>query len=245
MADWRRAPNSRMSLLARCLIAFGVLSRADRSFAPAGAAARTAPARALSTPRPSCPASWSRCATSARTISSAGAIDGYEQPLCLLTRPAAAALAQVARDLEPRGLVLKVFDCYRPVRAVRALRALGAQRRRHRAQGRVLSRRRQARSVPAWLHRGASGHSRGSTIDLTLARRDDGTRARHGHAVRLLQPAVVAVRPAREREPRRPTAHCWRRRCGAAGFMAYNKEWWHFTLRTEPYPQTYFDFPVR
>src|ERR671910_24255 len=46
-------------------------------------------------------------------------IDGYERPICYLTREAAAALAQVARDLEPRGLVLKAFDCYRPERAVR------------------------------------------------------------------------------------------------------------------------------
>ena len=53
-------------------------------------------------------------------------IDGYERPLCILSRPAAAALAQVARDLEPRGLVLKAFDCYRPARAVAAFRALGA-----------------------------------------------------------------------------------------------------------------------
>src|SRR5262249_44348930 len=45
-------------------------------------------------------------------------IDGYEAPRCLLTRPAAEALAQVARDIAAQGLVLKVFDCYRPARAV-------------------------------------------------------------------------------------------------------------------------------
>ena len=45
-------------------------------------------------------------------------IDGYEKPICYLTREAAAALAEVARDLEPQGLAIKAFDCYRPVRAV-------------------------------------------------------------------------------------------------------------------------------
>src|ERR1700684_3181695 len=45
-------------------------------------------------------------------------VDGYEAPRCLLTEAAAKALADVARDLAPRGLSLKVFDCYRPVRAV-------------------------------------------------------------------------------------------------------------------------------
>src|SRR5262249_54846233 len=45
-------------------------------------------------------------------------IDGYEAPRCLLATPAANALAAVARDLAPRGLHVKVFDCYRPTRAV-------------------------------------------------------------------------------------------------------------------------------
>src|SRR5262245_28659088 len=45
-------------------------------------------------------------------------IDGYEKDVCLLTRQAATALAAVQRDLEPRGLSLKVHDCYRPTRAV-------------------------------------------------------------------------------------------------------------------------------
>jgi D-alanyl-D-alanine dipeptidase len=45
-------------------------------------------------------------------------IDGYEAPRCLLARPAAEALAQVARDLAPQGIHIKVFDCYRPTRAV-------------------------------------------------------------------------------------------------------------------------------
>jgi D-alanyl-D-alanine dipeptidase len=102
-------------------------------------------------------------------------IDGYERPLCILSRPAAAALAQVARDLEPRGLVLKAFDCYRPARAVRHFV-------------------RWARNVADTAHKAEfypeidkrdlfrlgyiaaqSGHSRGSTIDLTLARASDGS----------------------------------------------------------------------
>jgi len=53
------------------------------------------------------------------------AIDGYEAPRCLLTQTAAAAVANVARDLAPRGLLLKVFDCYRPTRAVADFSALG------------------------------------------------------------------------------------------------------------------------
>ena len=118
-------------------------------------------------------------------------IDGYEAPHCLLTRPAAEALAQVAQDLAPRGLVIKVFDCYRPTRAVanfvRWARDLGdtvgkrefypeVDKRMLFRDGYISSR---------------SGHSRGSTVDLTLAR-SRRQRARHGHAVRFFQSAFMA-----------------------------------------------------
>ena len=171
-------------------------------------------------------------------------IDGYERPLCLLTRQAAAALAQVARDLEPRGLVLKVFDCYRPTRAVRHFV-------------------RWARNVGDTAHKAEfypevdkrdlfrlgyisaqSGHSRGSTIDLMLARASDGRELDMGTPFDFFSPrAWPSDRSvsAEARGNRALLAQAMRRR----GFMAYNKEWWHFTLRNEPYPHTYFDFPVR
>ena len=112
-------------------------------------------------------------------------IDGYEAPRCLLTQAAAAALAEVARDLAPRGLTLKVFDCYRPVRAVanfvrwaRDIADVAGKKEFYPdidksmlfQDGYIASR---------------SGHSRGSTVDLTLAHGRPGTG--HGHAVRLLQ----------------------------------------------------------
>src|ERR1700710_2706870 len=96
-------------------------------------------------------------------------IDGYDKPLCYLTRPAAAALAQVVADLEPRGLTLKVFDCYRPERAVahfvRWARNLGDVKMKAEFYPHV---------DKSTLFRDGyiaarSGHSRGSTADLTLA----------------------------------------------------------------------------
>ena len=101
-------------------------------------------------------------------------IDGYEKPICYLTRPAAAALAQVVADLEPRGLTIKVFDCYRPERAVahfvRWARNLGDVKMKAEFYPQV---------DKSTLFRDGyiaarSGHSRGSTVDLTLARRADG-----------------------------------------------------------------------
>ena len=115
-------------------------------------------------------------------------IDGYERPRCLLSAQAANALAAVQRNLAPRGLGLKVFDCYRPVRAVAHFVRWARRIEDVEAQGRILSRPRQARSVQARLHRHAL---------RTLARLDRRShagaarrqgRARHGHA-RTISPA--------------------------------------------------------
>src|SRR5580698_10290412 len=101
-------------------------------------------------------------------------IDGYEAPRCLLSQAAAAALAEVARDLSSRGLHIKVFDCYRPTRAVmnfvrwaRDLRDTAGKAEFYPdVDKRTLFRDGYIASQ--------SGHSRGSTIDMTLAK-DDGT----------------------------------------------------------------------
>ena len=145
--------------------------------------------------RASRPASSSRRATPRAHNFVGVPIDGYEKPLCYLTRPAAAALAQVVADLEPRGLTLKVFDCYRPERAVahfvRWARNLGDVKMKAEFYPQV---------DKSTLFRDGyiaarSGHSRGSTVDLTLAQPRRRQGARHGHAVRFLQPALMAVRP--------------------------------------------------
>jgi D-alanyl-D-alanine dipeptidase len=171
-------------------------------------------------------------------------IDGYERPRCLVTQATAAALADVARDLAARRLVLKVFDCYRPARAVanfvrwaRDLADLAGK----------------AEFYPAvdkrTLFRDGyisprSGHSRGSTVDLTLARADDGRELDMGTPFDFFGPqSWPADRSisAEARTNRGLLAGAMRQH----GFRPYAKEWWHFTLRHEPFPDTYFDFPVR
>jgi zinc D-Ala-D-Ala dipeptidase len=170
-------------------------------------------------------------------------IDGYQAPCCLLTQAAASALAEVARDLAPRGLVIKVFDCYRPVRAVmnfvRWARDLNDAAAKAEFYPNV-DKRTLFRDGYIASH---SGHSRGSTADLTLATAD-------GHELDMGTPfdffsprswtADASISP--EQHANRMTlAAAMRRR----GFRGYDKEWWHFTLRNEPFPATYFDFPVR
>jgi D-alanyl-D-alanine dipeptidase len=171
-------------------------------------------------------------------------IDGYERPRCLLTGAAAAALAAVARDLAPRGVVLKIFDCYRPTRAVanfvRWARDLNDSAGKAEFYPQVDKRTLFRDGYISPL----SGHSRGSTVDLTLARADDGRELDMGTPFDFFSPKSWPSDPnisAEAQANRVLLAGAMRRR----GFRPYAREWWHFTLRHEPFPDTYFDFPVR
>jgi D-alanyl-D-alanine dipeptidase len=170
-------------------------------------------------------------------------IDGYDAPRCLLTKAAADALAEVARDLASRGLVLKVFDCYRPTRAVANFvhwardfdDDVGKKEFYPDVDKRTLFQKGYISS--------RSGHSRGSTFDLALARAD-------GHELDmgtpfdffspLSWPAAAGV-SGEAKANRALLAAAMRRR----GFRPYQKEWWHFTLSHEPFPDAYFDLPVK
>jgi D-alanyl-D-alanine dipeptidase len=170
-------------------------------------------------------------------------IAGYEAPRCLLSQAAAAALAEVARDLASRGLHIKAFDCYRPTRAVmnfvRWARDLNATAGKAEFYPDVDKRTLFRDGYIA----SQSGHSRGSTIDMTLAN-DDGRELDMGTPFDFFSPKSWPADPTVS-----PEQHANRMLLAAAmrrhGFRGYDKEWWHFTLRGEPFPETYFDFPVR
>jgi len=175
-------------------------------------------------------------------------VDGYQAPHCLLMRQAAAALAEVARDVAPRGLVVKVFDCYRPVRAVMDFVRWARDRNDQAAKAEFypdVDKRTLFRDGYIASH---SGHSRGSTMDLTLAQ-SDGTELGNreldmGTPFDFFSPKSWTASPSVT-----PQQHANRMVLAAAmrrhGFRGYDKEWWHFTLRGEPFPDTYFDFPVQ
>ena len=171
-------------------------------------------------------------------------IDGYERPRCLLSVPAANALAAVERDLSARGLGLKVFDCYRPQRAV-AQFVRWAQRIDDVKRKREFYPDEDKREL---FNKGyisdRSGHSRGSTVDLTLVRRADGRELDMGSPFDFFSPKSWPSDRSVSNE-----AQQYRALLAAAmrrgGFRPYDKEWWHFTLNNEPFPDTYFDFPVR
>ena len=206
--------------------------------------ARRSARRLSSMPRRSCPALWSICVMPARTISSAGRSTAIEAPHCLLTQPAADALAEVARDLAPRGLVIKVFDCYRPTRAVanfvRWARDLADQPTKAEFYPDV-DKRTLFRDGYIASH---SGHSRGSTIgpDVGASGR---RRTRHGHAVRFLQSEIMDRRSEHHARAACQPHAAWRRPCSGAAFAATTRSGGTSRCAHEPFPDTFFDFPVQ
>ena len=171
-------------------------------------------------------------------------VDGYEAPVVLLTREAAAALALVNQDMRQKGLRLVIYDGYRPQRAVdhfvRWAEDVSADSLKPIFYPDVDKRDLFARGFIAKR----SGHSRGSTVDLTLLDEKTGTLLDMGGPFdffgELSHPDYTGVTP--EQHANRMLL---RQAMLARGFKPLSTEWWHFTLVNEPYPSTYFDFPVR
>lgn len=171
-------------------------------------------------------------------------IDGYEEPIALLTREAAAALRRVSDDLRGRGYRLVIYDGYRPQRAVdhfaRWAEDLSADAMKAVFYPDVDKRDLFDKGFIA--HR--SGHSRGSTVDLTLLEEATGRLLDMGGPFDFFgersHPDFAGVTKA-QHENRILLRDAMLLR----GFRPLSTEWWHFTLVDEPYPTTYFDFPVK
>lgn len=179
-------------------------------------------------------------------------IDGYRSPHCLLTVEAADALKSVQLALLDRGYTLKVYDCYRPQSAVdhfvRWAKDLRDTRMKPIFYPHVAKRDLFREGYIAWK----SSHSRGSTADLTIV---------------PVQEPIVPGKPLRDssidmgtpfdyfdplshtEDPhvtpvQRSNRMLLKELMEKAGFVNLEQEWWHYTLKDEPYPDTYFDFPV-
>jgi D-alanyl-D-alanine dipeptidase len=171
-------------------------------------------------------------------------IAGYGAPRCLLTREAATALAAVQRDLAASGRGLTVYDCYRPARAVADFaswaRDLDDQRMKQEYYPNVDKTQLFALGYIAER----SGHSRGSTVDVTLIDLATGAELDMGTPYDLFDPrswpsdTSVSIEAQANRRALQAVMV-------AHGFRPLREEWWHFTLNGEPHPETYFDVPVR
>ncbi len=170
-------------------------------------------------------------------------IDGYEEPLALLTKEAASALKEVSDELVEKGYRLKIFDAYRPQMAVTDFMnwALDADDTRMKEyfypdlDKDVL--------FPQGYINEHSGHSRGSTVDLTLfdmtTEKEVDMGGTFDYFGELSHPDYKDIT-----EEQYNNRMILREAMLSHGFKPLPEEWWHFTLEDEPYPDTYFTFPV-
>ena len=172
-------------------------------------------------------------------------IDGYEEPVALLTREAAVALKAVNDDLMQQGYRLKVYDAYRPMRAVRHFRRWAAD------LNDTLMKADFYPNLPksVLFHKGyissRSGHARGSTVDLTIVHLTTNQDVDMGGTFDLLDPRSHPLRHEYVTDQQYQNRMILRNAMTRHGFKAIGTEWWHFTLLNEPYPDTFFDFPVK
>ena len=172
-----------------------------------------------------------------------GPVDGYQANRCIMTKPAAKALATVASELEPYGLGLKVFDAYRPQKAVNHFVRWARALEKTEMKWKYYPREPKTDLFSKGYIADKSGHSRGSTLDLTLIDLHTGNELDMGSGWDFFGkeswPSYTALTPEQR-------AHrlLLRRFMMDAGFKPYEQEWWHFTLDKEPYPKDYFDFDV-
>lgn len=168
-------------------------------------------------------------------------VRGYRVAAVMLTREAATALAEAQAAAVALGLSLRVYDGYRPQRAVDHFVEWAADPADTVAKAAYYP----DVSKDELFARGyiaeRSGHSRGSTVDLTLTR--DGVPLAMGTDYDFFGERSHTENPA-VRGAERNNRLLLRRIMESAGFRNYVREWWHYTLIDEPYPDRYFDTPI-
>ncbi|MBP5230340.1 MAG: M15 family metallopeptidase [Clostridia bacterium] len=192
-------------------------------------------------------------------------IRGYERPTLLLAMEAAVALKAVSDEMIPQGFRLKLYDAYRPQRAVDHFVEWSKIADDTRMKRDFYPDLDKSMLFPRGYIAARSGHTRGSTVDLTLVESesekdvdmggtfdwfgpkshfdwcgDPETRKYTGGFPDNTPPAGRSINEVQFRNRMMLRTVMMKHR-----FVPVMEEWWHFTLADEPYPDTYFDFPVR
>ena len=192
-------------------------------------------------------------------------INGYDAPICLLTKPAAIALKKAEQELLTMNLTFKMYDCYRPQRAVNHFIKWATNLQDLNEQQEFYPQVNKANLFRDGYIAAKSGHSRGSTFDLTIVPLNS--------VIPHPKPTLHANCNADQNE-RYPdnsldfgtSFDCFSLKSHPSyqqlsmqikanrlllqtvlqdvGFKGLDAEWWHWTLINEPYPDTYFDFPI-
>ncbi|MBE6473454.1 MAG: peptidase M15 [Coriobacteriaceae bacterium] len=170
-------------------------------------------------------------------------IEGYEDPCAIVTKEAARALQSVSGELASQGYRIKVFDAYRPATAVKRFVQWSVDDLDLRMKPFFYPDLDKAELFKRGYIASRSSHSRGSTVDITLLDMTTGKEVDMGGPFDLFSershPDYRGVTPE-QYENRQYLREAMLRN----GFEPIFCEWWHFTLANEPYPDTYFEFPV-
>jgi D-alanyl-D-alanine dipeptidase len=186
---------------------------------------------------------------------------------CILTRPAATALARVQSQLAPLGLSLKVYDCYRPTMAVADIMVWSKNPKTQQTKAEFYPRVDKADLFKLGYVAEKSGHCRGSTVDLTIVSVPTPKQANYRpgqkltacfapYGKRFADNSIdmgtgydcmdLLSHPSNDQVSQVAFKHRMMLRdiMIKNGFMPIPEEWWHFTLKNEPFPNNYFNFPV-
>lgn len=194
-------------------------------------------------------------------------VNGYNAGKCLITKQAAAALAKVQKDLGQFSLSIKIYDCYRPQQAVNHFVQWATQINNTKTRKEFYPTVDKRNLFKDGYIADKSGHSRGSTIDLTIVPVPVPKQADYIPGQKLSACYLPLNQRFRDNSIDMGTgfdcfnelAHTGNKSIGLGqrinrlllkslmekhGFSNYEKEWWHYTLKNEPYPNTYFDFKI-
>ncbi len=172
-------------------------------------------------------------------------VSGYLAPRCILTREAAEALKKVQDELKQFGMGLKIFDAYRPQCAVDHFVQWGKDLNDTKMRTKYYPDVQKKDLFKEGYIAEKSSHSRGSTVDLTIVCLDEpSTELDMGTHFDFFGPEAWPDSPlvSPVHRAHRMLLHVLMNKYG---FDSYPKEWWHFTLKNEPFPHTYFNFQVQ
>lgn len=170
-------------------------------------------------------------------------VDGYKAPYAIMTAQAAKALKAVGDDLAAKGYKLVIYDAYRPQKAVDHFIRWSKDSQDQLTKDEFYPDTDKSKLFKLGYLASKSGHSRGSTVDLSIAGIKTGKLVDMGsgfdrlgsiswHGSKLVSKAQTANR------------NLLKAAMEKRGFKAYSKEWWHYTLVKEPFPKTYFNFDI-
>ncbi len=174
-----------------------------------------------------------------------GKVEGYDAPRCLLLRPVAESLARVQASLRPQRMRLRVYDCYRPVRAVHAFMRWVDDANSQLTKAEFYPDLEKSQLRGDYIA-SISGHSRGATVDLGLLHCDEQERCEpmdmgtpfdfFGARANTDFPGITGTQRANRLRLRIAME--------TAGFVNYPMEWWHYTSKPEPTPLRQYDVPI-